>query len=97
MKFVTFRDFRDRAAAVRKALDAENEIVVTADGRPFAILAKVDEDSFEDRLAALHRARGRALLEEIWADATAQGVDKMTTEEIDEEIAQARRERHSRR
>ena len=92
MKFVTIRDFRNQTAAIRKSLRDEHEIVVTSNGRPFAILAEVDEDSFEDRLAALRRARARALLDRIRAKAKARGVDKLTMEEIDAEIAQARRE-----
>jgi len=95
MKFVSVRDFRNRTAAIRKALETEQEMVLTANGKPFAILAGVNEDSFELCLAALRRARDRALLEEIWTDAEAQGVDKMTMEEIDEVIARARRERRA--
>jgi len=97
MKFVSVRDFRNRTAAIRKALETEQEMVLTANGKPFAILAGVNEDSFEQRLAALRRARNRALLDELRAEAKAHGVDKMTMEEIDEVIARARRERHAAR
>lgn len=42
MKFVSVRDFRNRTAAIRKALETEEVMVPTANGKPFAILAGVD-------------------------------------------------------
>jgi len=93
MKFVTIRDFRNKTAAIRKALSSEHEIVLTSNGRPFAIMADVDEDSFEQKLAALRRTRAYAVLDRIRTRAKATGVDGLTMEEIDAEIAKARRER----
>jgi antitoxin (DNA-binding transcriptional repressor) of toxin-antitoxin stability system len=95
MKFVTIRDFRNRTAAIRKTLQMEQEIVLTANGRPVAILAGVDEESFEEKLAALRRTRARALLDRIRARAKATGADKLTMEQIDAVIARARRARRA--
>jgi len=92
MKFVSIRDFRNKTKAIKESLKTEHEIVITSNGKPFALLADVDEDSFEDRLAALRRARAHALLDGIQAKSVARGTDKMTMEEIDAEIAAARRE-----
>jgi len=97
MKFVTIRDFRNKTASIRKSLSSEHEIVVTSNGRPFAILAEVDEDTFEEKLAALRRTRARALLDRVQAKAKARGVDKLTMDEIDAEIAKSRRERRKTR
>lgn len=93
MKFVSLRDFRTRTPQIRKDLNTQHEIVLTANGRPIAILAKVDEDSFEERLKALRRSRARALLDRIRAKAKARGVDKLTMAEIDAIIAKVRREK----
>ncbi|MGD1000001.1 MAG: type II toxin-antitoxin system prevent-host-death family antitoxin [Candidatus Brocadiia bacterium] len=95
MKFVTIRDFRNKTAAIRKALSAEHEIVLTANGRPIAVLADVDEDTFEEKLAALRRARAYSLLDRARARARETGADKLSMEEIDAEIAKTRRERRS--
>jgi len=95
MKFVSIRDFRNRTAVIREALEDEHEIVVTCNGKPFAILAEVDEDTFEDRLKALRQARARAVLDLIQARAKERGLDKLTMAEIDAEIARARRERQA--
>ena len=92
MKFVTIRDFRNRAAAIRKDLRTEHEIVLTSNGRPFAILADVDEDTFEEKLAALRRARANAALDRIQARAKATGAHRLTMPEIEAEIAEVRRE-----
>ena len=83
MKFVTIRDFRNKTAAIRKYLSSEHEIVLTSNGRPFAIVADVDEDSFEEKLAALRRTRAYAVLDRIRTRAKATGVDKLSMEEID--------------
>jgi len=93
MRFVTIRDFRNQTAAIREALSAEGEIVLTANGKPFAILAGVDEDSFEDRLAALRRGRAGSALGRIRAKARADGLDSMSMAQIDAVIAKARRAR----
>lgn len=97
MKFITIRDLRANAAAIRKDLEEESEMVVTANGRPFAILAGVDEGNFEDRLTALRRQRARAVLDRIRASAKETGSDRFTMAEIDAEIARARRERRSKK
>ena len=92
MKFVTIRDFRNKTAQIRKDLQTEREIILTANGRPFALVTRVTPDSVEREVTALRRARARILLDEIRTDAKAAGVDKLTMADIDAEIAQARRE-----
>ena len=95
MKFVSIRDFGNKAAAIHKALKTEHEIVLTCNGKPFAILVEADEDTFEEKLAVLRRARARAVLDRIRARAKERGLDKLTMEEIDAEIPQAPRERQN--
>jgi len=97
MRFVSVREFRNGMAGVRKALKKEHEIVVTANGKPFALLADVDEGCFESRLQAMRRARTHELIGRMQATAKARGMDKMTMEEIDAVIARARRERRAAR
>ena len=92
MKFVSIRDFRTHTAQVRKDLDDQREIVLTANGKPIAVLAHVDEESLEDVLKALRRSRAHALVDRIQSKAKERGVDKLTMEQIDEIIAESRRE-----
>ena len=95
MKFVSLRDFRTRTAEIRKDLAAEHEIVLTANGRPIAVLADVDEDTFEQKIAALRRTRTQALFDRIRARAKQTGASRLTMAEIDAEIAKSRRERRA--
>ena len=96
MKFITVRDLRSRTAAIRKELATERDMVVTANGRPFAILSSVHADSVEEDLRAMRRARALEAMRSMQADAKARGLDKMTMEEIDAVIAKVRREREAR-
>ncbi|MBM4035966.1 MAG: type II toxin-antitoxin system prevent-host-death family antitoxin [Planctomycetes bacterium] len=95
MKFVTIRDFRNKTAEIRKELETDREVILTSNGRPFAMVTGLDPDSVEEEVIARRRARALLLLDRIQADAKAHGLDKMTMEEIDAEIAAARRERRS--
>jgi antitoxin (DNA-binding transcriptional repressor) of toxin-antitoxin stability system len=96
MKFITVRDLRSRTAAIRKELATERDMVVTANGRPFAIIAAVHPDSVEDDLRAIRGARALEAMRRMQADAKARGLDKMTMEEIDALIAKVRHEREAR-
>ena len=97
MKFISIRDLRSNTARLRKDLQTEREIVVTANGRPFAVMTRVEPDKVEDEILAIRRARARAALSRIRAKAKADGLDRMTMDEIDAIIAAARRERRAAR
>ena len=92
MKFIAIRDLRANTAALRKDLEADREIVVTANGRPFALMTRVEPDTVEEEIMALRQARARAALSRTRAKAKADGRDKMTMEQINSIIADVRRE-----
>ena len=58
MKFASIREFRSKTAAMRKELERGQEIVLTAKGRPIAIVVRVNADAVEEELMAIRRARG---------------------------------------
>jgi len=91
MKFVTIRDFRNKTAEIRKDLDSEREIVLTANGRPFTLLSRLDPDTVEDEIMAVRRARARLAIDRMRAQAKAEGLDRMTMDEIDSVIADVRK------
>ena len=97
MKFVTIREFRNKTAEIRKKLKTEQEMLLTANGQPFAMLVDVMDDSFEEMLAGVRRTRAHMMLDRSQARAKALGLDKMTMEEIDAEIAKAREEKRVKR
>ena len=96
MKFVTIRELRSKTASIRQDLAQAREIVLTANGRPFAVMTPVSAETVEEEIQAIRRARTRAAIDALRAAAKAAGVDKLTVEDIDAEIAAARRSRRKR-
>jgi len=95
MKFLSIRDFRASTASIRKALKSEGELVLTHNGRPFAVLSPVDPDKVEEQITAVRRARARITLDRIREGAKAEGLDGISMNEIDGIIANSRRNRRS--
>lgn len=93
MKFVTVRDLRLKPGQVWERLGREGEMIVTSNGRPIALLIPVNEDNFEQTVAALRRSRVLMALEGMQRASLAAGTDRMTDTDIDAEIKAARRGR----
>lgn len=93
MEFITIRDLRTRPAEVWEKLRQRQDLVLTSNGKPLAILAGVEETQLEETLAALRRARVQAAVTRLRQAATAQGMESLTAEEIDAEIGAVRAER----
>ena len=97
MKFVTVREFRALGAAVRKDLEREGYLVLTSNGRPFAVLSSVTPDSLEKELMALRRARAKAALDRIRADARKDGRDALSPADVNGIVAESRTGKRKRR
>ncbi len=96
MKFVTIKDLRSRTAAIRKDLAADEEIVVTANGRPIALLTAVEGDNLEQELLTHRRARARAALDRTRAQAVAAGTSSTPMRKVEAAVAAARKGRKAR-
>jgi antitoxin (DNA-binding transcriptional repressor) of toxin-antitoxin stability system len=96
MKFVTVRELRSKTAALRKDLEEEQEIVLTANGRPFAVVSRVEPDALEQELQAIRRARAAAAVARIRAAAKTKGLNRLTMADIDRLIAETRQRRVAR-
>ncbi len=97
MHFVTIRELRIRPGEVWKRLEAEQDLVLTSNGKPIALLTDIDEDRLEETLTALRQARAQAAIARIHRIAVEKGLDKISDEEIHEEITAYRVSRRSRR
>jgi prevent-host-death family protein len=86
MKFITVRDLRTTPAQVWKALPEEQEIVITNNGKPIALLTPLTDTDLEDTLASVRQARAINAVKKMQAGAVAEGISGMTMEEIDKEI-----------
>ncbi|GEM_PF-122333 len=96
MRFVSVRDLRSRSAELWRDLPDEREMVITSNGRPVALLVAIDESNFEESLSAFRRARAVEAVARLQRDSTRRGTDVFSDEDIEAEIAAARRERRTR-
>jgi antitoxin (DNA-binding transcriptional repressor) of toxin-antitoxin stability system len=93
MKTFTIRDFRSKPKQMREELVGAGESLLTANGKPVAVMLPVDAGNLEETLAYLRRARALQALGDIWDGVRKSGRDKITMEEIDLEIQAVRQER----
>lgn len=93
MKTVTIRDFRTRPKEVREALKREREAVLTANGRPVALMIPVDAGTIDRTLDTLRRARALEALRAIRLESRRRGIAGMAMKDIDAIIARARKAR----
>jgi antitoxin (DNA-binding transcriptional repressor) of toxin-antitoxin stability system len=93
MKFLTVRDLRSKSAQIWKELIDEQEMVVTNNGRPVAILSATNESNLETSLNSIRRARLADAISSIQEESIGNNTNKITHDEIDEEIQETRKTR----
>jgi antitoxin (DNA-binding transcriptional repressor) of toxin-antitoxin stability system len=93
MKTVTIRDFRTRPKQVRDALKREREAVLTANGRPVAVMIPVDAGSIDRTLETLRRARALEALRAIRRESQRRGLSRLPAKHIDAIVAKTRKAR----
>ena len=71
----------------------DDDVVLTSNGRPFAIIVGVDEGDVERTAAALRRARAQLAISRMRRTAAATGLSTIAPEEIEAEIRGARADR----
>lgn len=94
MKFITVRDLRGRSGQVWNTLAREREVILTSNGKPIAILSAVSEETLEESLAAVRRARAVAAVEKLQRRSVQAGTDRLSHAEIAAEIRAARKSHH---
>jgi hypothetical protein len=93
MDYIAVNELK-RPRAIRERLAASEEMILTSNGRPMAVLMYVDaEDDPEDVLNAAREARSQIALRRIRERARRAETAGMSDREIDRVIATARRER----
>jgi len=93
MEFITVRDLRVRPGQIWERLGQQQDLIITSNGRPIALLTQVSEDDVEETLVALRRARAQLAVSRMRAAAAERGADRITMEEIEAEIKEARQSR----
>lgn len=90
MRFVPVREIHNNFL---KSTPPEEDLVLTARGRPIAILTIVNENNFEKELEAIKRSRALRALDRIHKDSVKKGTHKITDKEIQAEIRAVRKEK----
>ena len=91
MKFVTVRDFRSSPASIWKKLPIERELIVTNNGKPIALLTPLTDETLEDTISAVRRAKAINAVKKMQELSVSLGNDKMTLDEINAVIKDARK------
>ena len=93
MRFVSVRELRGQSAAVWKTLAEEKDLVVTSNGKPIALLSATSDETLEESLGAVRRARAQAAATAMQQASLKAGTDRMSLDDINTEIGAARARR----
>jgi prevent-host-death family protein len=94
MKFVSTRDLRNQPGLIRKLAQKE-DLVLTANGKPVAVLIGVEEDDLEETTRVVRQARAQRALSRMRREAARRGVQRIPSSKIEAEIQAARSQRKS--
>ena len=92
MKFVTARELRNRPGFVRELVQKE-DLVLTADGKPIAILVGIENEDLEETALAIRQAKAQRVLSRMRRSAARSGVSQLSSGEVGKEIQAVRRKR----
>ncbi|MBP1720023.1 MAG: prevent-host-death family protein [Deltaproteobacteria bacterium] len=92
MRFISVRDLNTKPKEIWGKISNE-EVVITSNGRPIALLSAVNEETLEKTIRTLRRSRALMALEDLQNQSLASGIDKLEDAEIEAEIQAVRRGR----
>ena len=92
MRFISVRELSTKLREIWGKIKDE-EMVITSNGKPIAILSSVTEETLEKKLRAIRRSRALMALEEMQKRSLELGFDKLTDSEIESEIQAVRKAR----
>jgi prevent-host-death family protein len=92
MRFVSVRDLNTKPKEVWSKVK-EEEVVITSNGKPIALLAGVTEETLESTLRAMRRSRALLALEKMQKKSIGTGLDKWTRSQVEAEIKAVRKGR----
>jgi hypothetical protein len=94
MKFLSTRELRNRPGYVRN-LAQKDDLVLTTNGKPIAILLGIEEDKLEETARAIRQAKAQLALSRLRKHAARRGADRVSASAIDAEIHAVRSRRKS--
>lgn len=89
-KWIASREFSARPGRTLAAVSRVGRVLVTADGKPKAIMIPTSEATFARDLEMLDRVALTQAVEAIRTNSVMQGTDALTMTDIDREVAAVR-------
>ncbi len=89
MTFYSKRDLRTDSKDMWSSLAAGNEVVITNNGRPAALMIDISQDNFDDVIQSVRQARAMIAFNSMRKTAASKGF--MSEDEIEAEIRAARK------
>ena len=90
MKFISVRDFRTSPAKIWKELPIEQELVITNNGKPIALLTPLSDVTLEDTLSAVRKAKASNAVRLMQQKSINLQNNEINLEEIEDEIRETR-------
>jgi len=94
--FVSFRELRTSTSKINEMLNDDGKIIITNNGKPKALMINISDVNFEETLSIINQVKLTRAINNIRAAAQHSGAAEMTINEINDEIAQSRKERRER-
>jgi len=94
MRFLSTRELRNRPGYVRDLVQ-KDDLVLTASGKPIAILLGIEEDELEETARAIRQAKAQLALSRLRKQAARRRADRMSASAINAEIRAVRSRRKS--
>ena len=95
MQFLTIRELSKSPKEALTKLDEDGKAVLTNNGKPQALIIKIDVNSFEKTLSMLQKLEFMQNLTDMRITSMKNGNSKITLDEINTEIKSARKNRKS--
>lgn len=92
MQFISVREMNTKPKEIWEKIKNE-EVVITSNGKPIALLSAVSEGTLEKTIRMIRRSRALMALEEMQKKSLASGLDKITDAAIESEIHAVRKSR----
>ena len=93
MKFITVRDIRTSPAQIWKQLPEEQEMVITNNGKPIALLTPLSDTNLEETVKAVRRARAINAVRTMQEISSRNGNSALSYEDINNEIKDYRNDK----
>ena len=95
MQFLTIRELSKSPKETLTKINESNKAIITNNGKPQALIIKIDANNLEKTLSMLQKLELMQNLTDMRLESMKNGNSKMTLDEINAEIAASRKKRKS--